>query len=342
MEPLIIDGKKLASFYEEIVKNNTQNLINKGEQVPGLAVILVGDNPASEVYVKNKERRARKCLFQTFQFNLSENVKSSELKDLILKLNADSRVNGILLQLPLPQKLLDQNVKVNDFLNLIDPSKDADCLNEINQGKLFKAAGLIYPCTPFGVLKLLDYTYFQLENKEKENKLLEYIHSIDFQTKDIQFKESDLPEKDLSGKHTVVVGRSELVGKSVALMLLQRNSTVTIAHSKTKNLKEICSEADILIAACGVPEIIKKDFVKEGAIVIDVGTSKANAGTNNVATNNSTLLDKTDSKKSIVGDVDFNDVKSKVRAISPVPGGVGPMTIAMLFHNTYKLRMQRS
>ncbi|MCL4123509.1 UNVERIFIED_CONTAM: hypothetical protein GTU68_053381 [Idotea baltica] len=272
----ILDGKKLAKSVHKNIKNQVLNLKEKVGRVPGLAVILVGDNPASKAYVGTKDRVAKnKCGFETFDFNIPEDSTEEDIKKIILELNKNENVDGILLQLPLPKGL-----NSDALLDLINPEKDADGLHPLNQGLLQRGEGVLRPCTPMGCMHLID-----------------------------------LEKADLSGKNAVVIGRSILVGKPVSALLLERNATVTQAHSRTQNIEEIAKQADIIIAAVGVESLVKESWVKEGAIVIDVGINRNSEG-------------------KIVGDVDFDNVRDQCSAITPVPGGCGPMTVAILMYNT--------
>lgn len=282
MNATIIDGKSIAETLREEI---AQDVAKLNKQV-GLAVILVGEDPASKVYVGSKIRACEAAGIQSFEHKMDDNASESEVRHVIKNLNANKDVHGILLQLPLPDHLWDvQESLVQEIL----PEKDVDGLTTLNAGKLFLGHkdGLV-PCTPQGSLKL--------------------IKSV---------------ETNLSGKHAVVIGRSNLFGKPMAQLLLQENCTVTIAHSRTKNLAAVCKGADILVAAVGRAKMVKADWVKEGAIIIDVGINR--------------LPPETEGGKSkLVGDVDFDEVKNVARAITPVPGGVGPMTIACLLANTVK------
>ena len=271
---MIIDGKKEAAALREEIKKEIISIKSKTNKVPGLTVILIGDFAPSLIYVRNKEKNSKEVGINSNVIKYSNDVKEEEVLKKIKELNKDKNVSGILVQLPLPDQIDKKKI-----INSIDPSKDVDGFNPINVGNLASGYDAIVPCTPLGCLLLL-------------KKI----------------------EKNLSGKHAVIIGRSNLNGKPMAQLLLKENCTVTVAHSKTKNLKEECSKADILIAAVGVANLVKKDWVKDGSIVIDVGINKQG--------------DK------IVGDVSFEEVKDKVKAISPVPGGVGPMTIACLLKNT--------
>ncbi|HIJ66083.1 MAG TPA: bifunctional methylenetetrahydrofolate dehydrogenase/methenyltetrahydrofolate cyclohydrolase FolD [Candidatus Hydrogenedentes bacterium] len=283
-KPRIIDGKKVANRMRAEMIGEVAALA-KRKITPGLAVILVGDNPASQVYVRMKGKACAEVGVNSFEHRLPKTCTERRLLNLIAKLNADKRVHGILVQLPLPKQINEQKV-----LNAVDPDKDVDGFHPVNVGKMLNGEDAFVPCTPHGCQELL----------------LRYGY-------------------DPAGKHVVIVGRSNIVGKPLAAMLMQKaagaNATVTICHSRTKNLPSITKQADILIAAIGVPEFVKARMVKEGAVVIDVGVNR--------------IEDK--SKKSgyrLVGDVDFNGVSKKVKAITPVPGGVGPMTITMLLKNT--------
>jgi len=276
-----IDGKAVAAAIRgEITKETATIKSERGEDVT-LAVVLVGSNPASQVYVRLKEKACHEVGMQSRQHTLPEDVSMEELLKLIDLLNADTAINGILVQLPLPKHL--DSDKVLDRIHI---DKDVDGFHPLNVGLLSQKLAKLAPCTPAGCIELLDRYNIPIE-----------------------------------GKHAVVIGRSNIVGKPVATMLLHRNATVTICHSKTKNIAEITSQADILIAAIGMPLFVKPNMVKEGAAIIDVGTSKV------------------DNK--IVGDVDYDAVYEKAGFITPVPGGVGPMTITMLLQNTllaYKIQ----
>lgn len=271
----IINGKEIA----ENILNNIKKEVESYDVKPTLAVIIVGCNPASKVYVKNKIKKSEFLGFNSILKELPENTTKEELLDVIKNLNEDKNVNGILLQLPLP-KGLDEK----DFLDEISPIKDVDGFTTYNSGKLFKGEKpYAVACTPKGIIKLLE-------------------------TKNI----------NLEGKLAVVIGRSNIVGKPIAALLLQKNATVIQAHSKTKNLPEILKLADVIISATGKEEFIKGDMVKEGAVIIDVGITRNKNG-------------------KLTGDVDFESVNKKVSYITPVPGGVGPMTIASLMENTLEL-----
>ncbi|MCZ2203302.1 bifunctional methylenetetrahydrofolate dehydrogenase/methenyltetrahydrofolate cyclohydrolase FolD [Bartonella sp. A05] len=283
----IIDGKKLAEDILVKVKNETQKLRNKYEIQPGIAVIIVGDDPASQIYVTSKSKKAEECGFFSVKHMVSKEIQEEKLLQLIETLNADPKIHGILVQLPLPA-----HINTNKVTQAIAVQKDIDGFHYINIGKL--AAGVFedttIPCTPAGAMMMIE----------------------------------QLCGRDLSGLDAVIVGRSNIVGKPMAALLTAANATVTIAHSRTRDLDEVCRSADILVAAVGRPQLIKKEWVKDGAIVIDVGINRIEAP------------EKGKNKTRIVGDVDFEEIKTKASAITPVPGGVGPMTIAMLMVNTLK------
>lgn len=270
----IIDGKAVSKKVKEDVKAECEQLKAKGI-TPGLAVIIVGDDPASQVYVHNKEVACEACGFYSVKYALPAETTQEELNALIDKLNKDDKINGILCQLPLPSHLDDKEV-----INRIDPLKDVDAFHPVNVGAIMIGDYNYLPCTPAGVMEL--------------------IHSTGV---------------DVSGKKAVVMGRSNIVGKPMAMLLLHENATVEITHSRTQNLADITKEADILVAAIGKAKFVKADMVKDGAVVIDVGMNR-------------------DENGKLCGDVDFEDVKDKCSYITPVPGGVGPMTIAMLMKNT--------
>lgn len=270
----IIDGKAVSASVKESVRRECEELKAKGV-TPGLAVIIVGEDPASQVYVHNKELACEACGFYSVKYALPENTTQEELNSLIDELNKDDKINGILCQLPLPSHLDDKEV-----INRIDPIKDVDAFHPVNVGAIMIGDYNFLPCTPAGIMEL--------------------IHSTGV---------------DVSGKKAVVMGRSNIVGKPMAMLLLHENATVEITHSRTQNLAEITREADILVAAIGKAKFVKADMVKEGAVVIDVGMDR-------------------DENGKLCGDVDFEDVKDKCSFITPVPGGVGPMTIAMLMRNT--------
>ena len=277
---LKLDGKKLALEIEEKLKNyiSVNKLIAK--RAPGLAVIRIGEDPASGVYVKNKEKACSRVGIKSFIFHLEDTVSQKEVEKLIEKINLDKDIDGMLLQLPIPKKFDEQSLISN-----INPEKDVDGLNEKNIGKLVKNEPAMRSCTPAGIVNLLRS------------------HSI-----------------PIEGMKIVVIGRSLLVGKPLSLMLLNLNGTVTMTHSKTKNLNKLCREADILIAAAGKPNLIDSSFVKDGAVIIDVGIHRLKSSDKN--------------KTRLCGDVLLEDVIPKVFAYTPVPGGVGPMTVTMLLVNT--------
>lgn len=273
---IIIDGKKVSAQVKEQVRIETEELVKKGIR-PGLAVIIVGDDPASRVYVNNKKKACEKVGFLSKEFALPAKTTQEELLSLVKELNEDKEINGILCQLPLPKGLDEKAV-----IEAISPLKDVDAFHASNVGKIMIGDYDFLPCTPAGVMEML--------------------HSY------------NIP---VEGKECVVIGRSNIVGKPMAMLLLHENGTVTITHSRTKNLKEVTKRADILVAAIGKPKFVTADMVKEGAVVIDVGMDR-------------------DENGKLCGDVDFENVKEKCSAITPVPGGVGPMTIAVLMKNTLK------
>tara|TARA_Y100000590_G_scaffold250211_1_gene281088 strand:- start:2615 stop:3463 length:849 start_codon:yes stop_codon:yes gene_type:complete len=273
---MIIDGKKTATELRQELKKKVEELKSKYNAVPGLTVILVGEDPPSKIYVKNKEKFAKEIGMNSEVIRYPEKVEEKVLLNKIRELNNDKKISGILVQLPLP-KHIDKRKVIETIL----PGKDVDGFHPINVGNLSSGYDSSIPCTPLGCYLLLKKV-----------------------------------EKNLSGKHAVMIGRSNLNGKPMTQLLLKENCTVTITHSKTKDLKTECSRADIIIAAVGRPKLVKKDWVKKGAIVIDVGINKTDKG--------------------LVGDVDFAEVSKVAKAITPVPGGVGPMTIACLLNNTIK------
>jgi methylenetetrahydrofolate dehydrogenase (NADP+) / methenyltetrahydrofolate cyclohydrolase len=281
----LLDGKALAAKIRSQLKQQISTLQPKMSRPPGLAVLMVGDNPASAVYVRNKEIACEKVGIASFGRHFPQDITQEELEGAIATLNQDDRVDGILVQLPLPSHL--NTVAV---LHKIAPDKDADGLHPVNLGKLVRSEAGLRSCTPAGVMKLM--------------------------------AEYDLP---IAGKNAVVIGRSILVGKPLALMLLEENATVTIAHSHTQNLAEVVRNADIIVAAIGKPETIVKEMVKPGAIVIDVGINR---------------IDRPGGKSQLVGDVAFDSVAEIASYITPVPGGIGPMTVAMLLSNTLQSYQQ--
>lgn len=270
---LIIDGKKISNEIKDELKLKVEKMKEEGRQVT-LAVVLVGNDPASKVYVANKKKACEYIGIRSLSYELPEQTSQEELLALVEKLNNDTDVNGILVQLPLPAHIDEEVV-----LAAISPAKDVDGFHPLNVGKLSIGQKGMVSCTPAGVIELL--------------------------------KRSGI---DIEGKECVIIGRSNIVGKPMALLMLKENATVTVCHSRTKNLKEVTKRADILIVAMGKPRFINKDYVKEGAVVIDVGIHR-------------------DENNKLCGDVDYNDVVDHVSAITPVPGGVGPMTIAMLMKN---------
>ena len=284
--PCLLNGKALAQKIKTELKTQITQLETKVGRPPGLAVIMVGDNPASAVYVRNKEKACRQIGIASMGRHFPHHTTQAELEQAIAELNQDERVDGILVQLPLP-KHLDSIA----LLHCIEPNKDADGLHPINLGKLVRSETGLRSCTPAGIMRLL--------------------------------AEYQIP---LQGKQAVVVGRSILVGKPIALMLLEQNATVTMAHSHTRNLDAVCRDADILVAAVGKSEMITRQMVKPGATVIDVGI-------NRIATEGN--------KFKLVGDVAFDEVSTVAGNITPVPGGIGPMTVAMLLENTVQSYMQQ-
>lgn len=274
MSAKIIDGKRISEELRlsiaEAVKNRPE-----GTRAPGLAVIIVGNNPASRIYVNNKKKACEICGFNSYEYALDENADENELLELIEKLNRDENVDGILCQLPLPS-----HMDENKVIDAICPEKDVDGFSPVNTGNLLSGKPCFAPCTPAGVVEMLKHEGLEI-----------------------------------AGKHCVIVGRSNIVGKPAALLMLAENATVTVCHSRTKNLTEEVKRADIVIAAIGKAGFITADMVKEGAIVVDVGINRLESG-------------------KVTGDVDFEAVKEKASYITPVPGGVGPMTITMLMKNT--------
>ncbi len=274
MSANLLDGKAISASIREGIANEVQDLKGKGV-TPGLAVILVGDDQASHTYVRNKERACEQLGIYSELIKLPADVAEEELLGRLHDLNADSKINGILVQLPLPKHINEKRV-----IETIHPAKDVDGFHPINIGRMMTKQEALLPCTPFGILKMVKDTGI-----------------------------------DIKGKHVVVIGRSNIVGKPVGQLFLNEDATVTYCHSKTKDLRAYTAQADILIAAVGVAKMIKADDVKKGAIVIDVGMNR-------------------DENNKLCGDVDFDDVAPKASYITPVPGGVGPMTITMLMYNT--------
>jgi methylenetetrahydrofolate dehydrogenase (NADP+)/methenyltetrahydrofolate cyclohydrolase len=271
---LIIDGKALAKEKRAEIAKQVEALKEKGV-TPGLAVVLVGEDPASQIYVRNKHKACEEVGIYSRKITLPEETTEEEILKIIDELNNDPEIDGILVQLPLPKHIDPDKVILS-----ISPDKDVDGFHPVNAGRLLTGQDGFFPCTPLAVMELI--------------------------------KSAGV---DVSGKEAVVVGRSNIVGKPVSMLLLRENATVTICHSKTKDLADVCRRADILVAAVGRPEMITSDYVKEGAVVIDVGINRVG-------------------EKKVVGDVAFDEVKDKAAYITPVPGGVGPMTITMLLYNT--------
>lgn len=269
----LIDGKAVSTAVKERVKKE----IEEKKLSIGLAVVIVGSDQASRVYVNNKKKACEFCGISSYEYALPDDTEEDKLLELIDELNNDRRINGILVQLPLPKQIDEKKI-----IERIRPDKDVDAFNAVNVGKIMIGNYSFLPCTPAGVMEL--------------------IHSTG---------------TEISGKECVVIGRSNIVGKPMAMLLLHENATVTVCHSKTKNLKEVCLRADILVSAVGRAGFVTADMVKEGAVVIDVGMNRNADG-------------------KLCGDVDFDNVKEKCSFITPVPGGVGPMTIAMLMENTLR------
>ncbi len=281
----IINGNIIAAELNERLKKNLRILKRKYRISPKLVVIIIGDNPASKVYVKNKSTKASEVGILSEIKKLSVSTTQDQILKLISNYNQDKAIDGILVQLPLPRHLNSEKI-----IDAISFEKDVDGFNSKNMGLLALGRPKIIPCTPLGCLKLLQKV------------------------------------TDLSGKDIIIIGRSNIVGRPLSMLLTNNNATVTLAHSKTRNLKQLCKNKDILIAATGIPKMIKEDWVRESAIIIDVGINE--------------IIDK-NNKKKLVGDVDFTNLYSKVSAITPVPGGVGPMTIHCLLNNTFELALKR-
>ncbi|HEN4307002.1 TPA: bifunctional methylenetetrahydrofolate dehydrogenase/methenyltetrahydrofolate cyclohydrolase [Streptococcus agalactiae] len=277
----LIDGKALSQKMQAELGRKVERLKEQHGIIPGLAVILVGNNPASQVYVRNKERSALEAGFKSETLRLSESISQEELIDIIHQYNEDKSIHGILVQLPLPQHINDKKI-----ILAIDPKKDVDGFHPMNTGHLWSGRPMMVPCTPAGIMEM--------------------------------FREYHV---DLEGKHAVIIGRSNIVGKPMAQLLLDKNATVTLTHSRTRNLSEVTKEADILIVAIGQGHFVTKDFVKEGAVVIDVGMNR-------------------DENGKLIGDVVFEQVAEVASMITPVPGGVGPMTITMLLEQTYQAALR--
>lgn len=271
----LINGKEIAALNRQEIAQETEALIKESGVQPGIAVIIVGENPASQVYVRNKHKAAEECGFRSDVYELPEETTQEELNALVDRLNADDGIHGILVQLPLPKHLSD-----NEIILRIDPRKDVDAFHPVNVGRIMIGDYDYLPCTPAGVMELLHRS-----------------------------------KVEVSGKKCVVIGRSNIVGKPMAMLLLHESGTVTVCHSRTKDLRKECLDADILVVAIGKADFVTGDMVKEGAVVIDVGMNRRADG-------------------KLTGDVDFASVEPKASKITPVPGGVGPMTIAMLMRNT--------
>lgn len=281
MTAKIIDGKALAKKIQSQLTEKVAQLKSEHGIVPGLVVILVGDDPASQVYVRNKERSALAAGFTSKTVRLSDSISQEELLAIIEKYNQDPAYHGILVQLPLPNHINDKKV-----ILAIDPKKDVDGFHPMNTGHLWSGRPLMVPCTPAGIMEMLQ----------------EY-------------------QVDLEGKNAVIIGRSNIVGKPMAQLLLDKNATVTLTHSRTRHLARVCKRADVLIVAIGQENFVTKDYVKEGAVVIDVGMNRDDNG-------------------KLVGDVKFDEVAEFANLITPVPGGVGPMTITMLLEQTYQAALR--
>lgn len=277
-----IDGKEVSASVREAITAEVAQLKEKGV-TPGLAVIIVGNDPASRVYVNNKKKGCEQTGMNSFEYALPEETTTEELIALIETLNKDEKVDGILCQLPVPKQIDEEKV-----LNAISPEKDVDAFHPVNCGKVMTGDYTFAPCTPAGMVEMLKYY--------------------------------NIP---ITGKHCVIIGRSNIVGKPMAMLMLKNNATVTVCHSRTQNLPEITKQADILVAAVGIPKFVKADMVKEGAVVLDVGINRMENG-------------------KLCGDVDFDDVAEKTSYITPVPGGVGPMTITMLLKNTLASAKKRA
>lgn len=271
----IVNGRAFADKLCQKVKAQVQSFKQTYKITPGLAIIRVGDNPASAIYVSNKMRRAKDLGILAIEYHMPTHVSEEEILQTVKKLNKDTTVHAIIVQLPLPK-----HINPHTIINHIAPEKDVDCLGEINAGRLYMGYATLKPCTPSGILLLLKH----------------------------------LLGNNLSGLKATIIGRSNIVGKPMALMLLQENCTVKILHSKSQNIAQEARDSDILISAVGIPSLVKENWVKDGACVIDVGISKIDSA--------------------LYGDVDYENVKSKAKYITPVPGGIGPITVAMLMENT--------
>lgn len=283
----VLDGTKAANALKEELRKEVEGYINNGKRPPGLAVLLIGDDPASHVYVKNKVLACKKVGIESRMHELPSSISAEEVFSLIDQLNKDPNIDGILVQLPLPKRLPTEAV-----LMAVAPEKDADGLHPYNLGLLFSGKKGLRPCTPSGIMFLLERHQIAVE-----------------------------------GKHAVVIGRSNLVGKPIAAMLLEKNATVTICHSKSKDLKSIARSADILVVAAGKPEMVRGDWIKPGATVIDVGIHRVTSA---------------DGTNKLTGDVFYAEAKTMAANITPVPGGVGPMTVALLLANTVESYRQRN
>ncbi len=279
---LLLDGKVVSASIREKLKQSVSGCKEKFGRVPGIAVIIAGDDPASHVYVSSKEKAASDIGFHSIVDRVSDTITTDELLALIDKYNKDEMIDGILVQLPVPKGVDDKKI-----LRAIDPTKDVDGFHPFNVGLLNIGEDTLISCTPAGIMEILKH------------------YNI-----------------DVAGKDCVIIGRSNIVGKPMSAMMIKANATVTVCHSKTKDIEKKCSEADILVAAIGMPKFVKASFIKKGAVVIDVGMNR-------------------DENNKLCGDVDYEDVKDIVSAITPVPGGVGPMTITMLMSNTLKSFMLR-
>ncbi len=277
----LIRGPEVAEKIRGEISAEIEELQKKTGKVPGLAVIIVGEDPASQTYVNNKEKTSKKLGFYSEVHRLPESTTQEELLEMVDKLNRDDNINGVLVQLPLPDHIEDEAV-----IHAIAPEKDVDGFHPLNVGHLMIGEKCFIPCTPHGVIKMLEHINY-----------------------------------DLKGKNAVVIGRSNIVGKPVALLLLERHATVTITHSRTRDLPGICSQADVLVVAAGKPEMVKGDWIKPGAVVIDVGIHRIEG--------------------KLTGDVEFESAEKVAGYISPVPGGVGPMTITMLMYNTVQSFKQK-
>ena len=274
MENKILDGKKVAELIEKQIKEELEALMKKGPMVPGLATILVGENPASKIYVNLKQKTCERVGINSTIISLPEKVTEKELLNKVQELNKSKAIHGILVQLPLPP-----HIKLFNVFSTIDPRKDVDCFHPVNFGKLLIGKEELVPCTPKGIISLLEH--YQIP---------------------------------ITGQDVVIVNHSTLLGKPLALMFLNRDATVFVSHVKTKDLKRVTQQGDIVVVGAGVPKLITEEMVKENSVIIDVGINRVEG--------------------KVVGDVDFDNVCGKVRAITPVPGGVGPMTVASLLQNT--------